>query len=99
MSAGQSGSIGAEATESPVPTSSMLARSENTLSGEWRLSFDWHNAGGRGNVVEIAAENADYGRHLDNVRMAGRRAEPLVERLIESIPGESVRHAMLRGVG
>ena len=70
------------------------------LDDGWRYWRDWHRVIAPENAVELAALEADRGRHLGYVRTIGRRRTdaPITEP-IRSVPTEYVRKPMLRSEG
>ena len=70
----------------------------DTLDDGWQFWRAWLQAVAPDNAVEIAALEADRGRHLGYVRAIGRRRldAPLYEPIV-SIPAEYTEKPLLRG--
>jgi SAM-dependent methyltransferase len=71
----------------------------DTLPDGWRLWLQWQQTGSPNNAPEIAALEADAGRHLAYVRVVGRRTEQRIDEPIVSIPPRYVSRPLLRGSG
>jgi cyclopropane fatty-acyl-phospholipid synthase-like methyltransferase len=69
----------------------------DTLAGGWQRWLDWHREIAPDNAAEIRALEADRGRYLGYVRVAGRRQENVVlEAPITSIPPHYAKTPVLR---
>jgi SAM-dependent methyltransferase len=69
----------------------------DSLPDGWRLWLDWHRTICPDNAAEIAAVEADRGRHLGYARtIARRRADVQLEEPIVSIPAPYTRQPLLR---
>jgi SAM-dependent methyltransferase len=68
----------------------------DTMPDGWRLWLDWQRAVAPGNSTEIAALEADAGRHLAYVRAVGRRTELPLEDPIAAIPPRYEPHPLLK---
>jgi hypothetical protein len=70
----------------------------DTLADGWRFWVRWLRLVAPDNAVEIAALEADAGRHLGYVRVVGRRrAEAPLYEPVASIPAQYVQKPLLRG--
>ena len=70
----------------------------DTMPDGWRLWLAWIHQVAPENTVEIQALEADAGRYLGYVRMAGRRAEHCaLQEPVTSVTTEYVSKALLRG--
>jgi SAM-dependent methyltransferase len=65
----------------------------------WRLWLDWQHSVAPDNSVEIAALEADAGRHLTYVRAVARRTELELDEPIVSLPSRYEEHPLLRDGG
>jgi SAM-dependent methyltransferase len=68
----------------------------DTLPGGWRLWLQWQRTVSPGNSSEIAALEADAGRHLAYVRVVGRRTERSIDEPIVSISPRYVPRPLFR---
>jgi SAM-dependent methyltransferase len=71
----------------------------DTMPDGWRLWLEWQRRASPNNTPEIAALEADAGRHLAYVRVAGRRTEQSIGEPIASIPPRYDSQPLLRGAG
>ena len=72
-------------------------RLADTLPDGWRYWIDWLKVVAPDNAIEIAALEADAGRHLGYVRVVGRRRpEAQLSEPIVSIPFAYVKQPLLR---
>jgi cyclopropane fatty-acyl-phospholipid synthase-like methyltransferase len=72
----------------------------DTLADGWRFWVDWLRLIAPDNATEIAALEADSGRHLGYVRVVGRRrAEAPLYEPVTSLPVQYVKKPLLRGAG
>jgi cyclopropane fatty-acyl-phospholipid synthase-like methyltransferase len=70
----------------------------DTLPEGWRLWRDWHLVIAPDNRVEIQALEADRGRYLGYVRMAGRRrTDVALDEPVASVPTAYTKRPLLRG--
>jgi SAM-dependent methyltransferase len=74
----------------------------DTMPDGWQVWLDWHRTGFPDNAVEISALEADAGRYLGYIRVAGRRRlEAKPDALwwpgTVRIPAEYVKKPLLRG--
>ena len=72
----------------------------DTLDDGWQFWRDWQQAVSPENAAEIAALEADRGRHLGYVRAVGRRrADARLQEPIVSVPTQYIERPLLRGSG
>ncbi len=70
----------------------------DTMPDGWRRWLEWQTTGFPDNAIEIAALEADRGRHLGYVRVvARRRTEAALDPVIDAIPASYVRVPIVRG--
>ena len=68
----------------------------DTMPDGWRLWLDWQRAAAAHNAAEIAALEADAGRHLAYVRAVARRTARRLEEPIGAIPSHYEKRPLLR---
>lgn len=77
----------------------------DTMADGWKAWLNWHRAVAPDNAIEIAALEADAGRHLGYVRCVGRRRpgvkleEYCWPDTMRSFPVQYTRRPLLRAVG
>jgi hypothetical protein len=62
----------------------------------WQVWLDWHRTGFPDNHPEIRALEADRGRYLGYVRLAGRRSQTKLAEHIVSVPTQYTKKPFLR---
>src|SRR4051794_24741707 len=71
----------------------------DTLPDGWRLWLQWQRTASPHHTSEVAALEADAGRHLAYVRVVGRRTEQRIDEPIVSIPPRYESRPLLRDPG
>jgi len=69
----------------------------DTMPDGWQLWLDWHRVIAPDHALEIKAVEADRGKHLNYVRVVGRRQEQakLLD-IVVSLPAEYTKKSLLR---
>jgi hypothetical protein len=68
----------------------------DTMPDGWQRWRDWHWAVAPENEVEIKALEADSGRYLGYVRLAGRRGNLKLDDPIAALPAQYTKKPLLR---